>query len=269
MRRIRAEARVVLQELNGTLQTSRRSIVALLALFGAAALLSPGIGRGEGVERLLIYGASGRIGQHIVDEALSRGYTVTGVTRDRARLANDAHRINVVVGDVLDRARTSQLIESHDAVIVSVGGRPQDADPARYIAPRAAASLIEVLREMGAQGPRLIFVGNLFTLRYENGKTLLDLKRVPKSHGNYAMFYGHQIALDLFRSSEGVNWTVATPPNGLRLKGRTGRVRWGSDTLLRDPDGTPSQISPEDFAFAVLEELEAGNYIKQRFNVAR
>lgn len=247
----------------------QRHLVVILAAICLIALLSPSTSRSDEVERLLVYGASGRIGQHIVDEALLRGYAVSGVTRARPRLAENAHRVNVVVGDILDRSSTRQLIESHDAVIVSVGGAPQDSNPANYIVPLAAASLIEVLQELGDEGPRVIFVGNLFTLIYADGKTLLELDRVSEAHENFAMFYGHQVALELFRASEGVNWTIATPPNGLRLTGRTGNVRWGGDTLLRDPDGAPSQISPEDFAFAVLEELEAGNYIKRQFNVAR
>ena len=223
----------------------------------------------EKVERLLIYGASGRIGAHIVEEAVSRGYEVTGVSRDPARLERFADRINIEVGNILDRKRTADLVTSHDAVIVSIGGKPANQDPAQYIAALSADSLVDVLSEFGDNGPRLIFVGSLFTLEYEDGKTLLDLGRVPETHENYAMFYGHQIALDTFRRSERVNWTVATPPNGLRLEGRTANVRWGGDVLLRDPDGAPSQISREDFAFAVLEELESGNYIRQRFNVAR
>ncbi|MDJ0750221.1 MAG: hypothetical protein QNJ11_12095 [Woeseiaceae bacterium] len=132
-----------------------------------------------------------------------------------------------------------------------------------------AESLIEVLQTFGDDGPRLIFVGNLFTLIYEDGKTLLEMGRVDESHEFYAMFYGHQIAIDMFRASKGVNWTIATPPNGLRLEGFTGKVRFGGDELLRDPDGKPAQISREDFAYAVYEELEAGRYIRQRFNTAR
>ena len=221
------------------------------------------------VTRVLIYGASGRIGGPIVEEALSRGYEVTGVSRDPARLEKFADRIRVEVGDILDRERTSDLIASHDAVIVSIGGKPASQEPSQYIAALAAESLVEVLEQFGENGPRLIFVGNLFTLEYENGKTLLELGRVPETHEYYAMFYGHQIALDVFLQSEGVNWTVASPPNGLRLEGRTGKVRWGGDTLLRDPDGTPSAISREDFAYAVLEELESGKYVRKRFNVAR
>lgn len=258
-----------MQRLTFARWTAAPAGVAAIVLAVCSMLLTPVDAAADRVERLLIYGASGRIGQHIVDEALARGYAVTGVTRDPARLDAYAQRINVAVGDILDRTRTAELIASHDAIIVSIGGAPGDPDPANYIAALAARSLIEVLEDFGDEGPRLIFVGNLFTLIYEDGKTLLELGRVPESHENYAMFHGHQIALNEFRASKHVNWTVATPPNGLRLEGRTGDIRWGGDTLLRDADGAPSQISREDFAFAVLEELEAGNYIRQRFNVAR
>ena len=220
-------------------------------------------------KRVLVFGASGRIGSPIVEEALHRGYAVTGVTRDKTRLDAFAGRIDIEVGDILDRERLADLIAGHDAVIVSVGGAPRDKNPSQYIAALAAESLIEVLGPLGDDGPRLIFVGNLFTLEYEDGKTLLDLGRVPESHRNYAMLHGHQIALDRFRQSDGVNWTVASPPNGLRLEGRTGQVRWGGDELLRDADGKPAEISREDFAFAIFEELERGAYMKRRFNVAR
>lgn len=219
--------------------------------------------------RLLVYGASGRIGSHIVKEALVRGYRVTGVSRDASRLADIADRIDVEEGDILDAGQLADLAGAHDAVIVSVGGMPQNQDPSQYIAALAAERLIDVWSGFGDDGPRLIFVGNLFTLEYEDGKTLLELGRVPETHQYYAMFHGHQIALDRFRASRGVNWTIATPPNGLRLEGRTGKVRWGGDELLRDEGAKPSEISPEDFAFAVLEELENANYVRQRFNVAR
>ncbi len=223
----------------------------------------------HGDERILIFGASGQIGSHLVEEGLKRGYSVTGVSRNPERLSGFADRIQVEAGDILDREQTRALVSTHDAVIVSVGGTPSDKNPETYIAALAAESLVDVMQTFGESGPRLIFVGNLFTLVYEDGKSLLELGRVDKSHEFYAMFYGHQIALETFRASEGVNWTVATPPNGLRLEGFTGRVRFGGDELLREPNGRPSEISREDFAYAVYEELEAGRYIRQRFNVAR
>ena len=245
-----------------------RILLLLVGCFGSG-ISAAGAGKAPAIDNVLIFGASGRIGRHIVDEALYRGYRVTGVTRDPARLEDVADRIAVETADILDREAIAALVDAHDAIIVSVGGSPQSPDPARYIAATAAESLIDVLQSRGENGPRLIFVGNLFTLDYEDGKSLLDLGRVAEDHKNFAMFHGHRIALDRFRASGNVNWTIATPPNGLRLEGRTGNIRWGGETLLRDPDGRPSEISPEDFAFAIFEELALGNYVQKRFNVAR
>ena len=242
-------------------------LASCVAVFGCAG--PAGTSQTASALRVAVFGASGRIGSHITREALDRGYIVTGVSRDRARLEGKFENITIVEADILDRDALKAVAQAHDVLLVSIGGKPSSQEPAEYIAYRAARSLIEVLGSLGADGPRMIFVGNLFTLEYENGKTLLDLGRVAPTHENYAMFYGHQLALDAFRASEGVNWTIASPPNGLRLKGRTGKVRWGGDELIRDADGKPGTISPEDFAFAVLEELEANRYPRQRFNVAR
>lgn len=219
-------------------------------------------------QRLLIFGASGRIGGHIVEEALLQGYHVTAVSRDASRLEHLSGRVAISIADILDQRALARLISEHDAVLVSVGGKPASDAPVDYIAHTAANSLIEVMERL-ATNKRLLFVGNLYTLEYEGGLTLLELGRAPKSHPNYAMFYGHQLALDAFAASDAVNWTVAAPPNGLRLSGRTGRVRWGGRVLLRDADGTPSTISPEDFAYAFVQELENGNYVRKQFNVAR
>lgn len=219
--------------------------------------------------RVAVFGASGRIGGHIAQEALDRGYQVTGVSRDPARLDGKFEEMPIAQADILDRAALQTIAQTHDVLLVSVGGKPTNQIPEDYIAYQAALSLIEVLSALGEAGPRVIFVGNLFTLKYEADKTLLELGRVNSTHENYAMFYGHQLALDRFRASKGVNWTVASPPNGLRLKGRTAQVRWGEEVLIRDEDGKPSTISPEDFAYAVVQEMESNRYLRKRFTVAR
>jgi putative NADH-flavin reductase len=174
-----------------------------------------------------------------------------------------------VQGDILDRGSLERLALDHDALIVSVGGAPNDNNPAAYIANQAARSLIEVLDPLGTDGPRVIFVGNVNTLQVEPGRAPLSSRHISDSDPNFSMHHGHQFALDAFLGSDGIQWTVATPPNGLRHSGRTGKLRWGEDTMLRDQDGTLSTISPEDFAFAVFQELENGRYVRRRFTVAR
>lgn len=215
---------------------------------------------------ILIYGASGRIGGVLTNEALLRGYKVTGVSRSPEKLEEKFPQINAVEGDILDRNSVKELLSSYTTVLVSIGGKPTSPDATKYIAYEGAPSLIEVLEEMGTAGPRLIFVGNLFTLKTAEGELLLDR---AEEHQNYAMFMGHQMALDAFRNSNNINWSIASPPNGFRLKDRTGKVRFGTDTLLLNSDGEPASISLEDYAYGIFEEISAEKYLSKRFTLAR
>ena len=190
------------------------------------------------------------------------------MTRERDRLEGKFDAINIVEGDILDQSRLAQLVGEHDAILVSVGGRPSSQDPSQYIAATAAQSLVSVLETLGDGGPRLLFVGNLYTLENTQGQSLIEQGRAD-GHRNEAMFRGHQIALRRFRASQRTRWTIATPPNGFRLTGRTGNLLWGQDRLLVDDSGTALSISLQDFAFAMLEELETPRYEKARFTVAR
>ncbi len=248
----------------------RRNILLIglaLATLGCAGTNEPAAAPGG--KNLLVIGASGRIGGHIVQEALARGHTVSGMTRRPESLAGRYPGMTVVAGDVLDATRMRSLVSDYDTVIVSVGGRPQSPDPEQYIAATAASSLIEVLAPLGDAGPRLLFVGSVFTLKRADGRTLLESHPTVHERENYPMFLAHQIALDRFRASSGVRWTVASPPNGLRLSGRTGDLVWGDDHLLLDDDGSLAQISPEDYAYALMEEIEHARYVGRRFTVAR
>ncbi len=220
----------------------------------------------ENGKEILIYGASGRIGGALTDEALLRGYQVTGVSRSPEKLQEKFPQINAVKGDILDRDSVKKLLSSYKTVLVSIGGKPTSPDATKYIAYQGAISLIEVLEEMGAAGPRIIFVGNVFTLRTAEGELMLER---GKEHHNYPMFMGHQMALDAFRESNNINWSIASPPNGFRLKDRTEKVRYGTDTLILNSDGKPASISLEDYAYGIFEEIIAENYLSKRFTLAR
>lgn len=217
-------------------------------------------------KEILIFGASGRIGGQLTDEALLRGYLVTGVSRNPEELQLKFPQIEAVKGDILDRDNLESLLTGQETVLISVGGKPTSPDAEKYIAYTAAVSLIDVLSEMGSSGPRIIFVGNVFTLSTENGEPMLER---GKDSPNYPMFKGHQLALDAFRESQNINWSIASPPNGFRLKGRTQKVRYGTDTLLLDAEGKPASISLADYAYGIFEEIDDENYLSRRFTLAR
>ena len=89
--------------------------------------------------RILVYGASGKVGVHIVNEALNRGHLVTAVSRDPSRITQVHDNLLAVQGDILDPESVASLVVNQDAVIVSVRrivGKSKDPNDAiQRIAP--------------------------------------------------------------------------------------------------------------------------------------
>src|SRR5438132_993908 len=105
--------------------------------------------------KIALFGATGTIGQRILNEARSRGHQVTVVTRDPSRVANG----NAVAGDVLDAASIEKAVKGHDVVISAVGPRPNE-DP--QMVPQAARALVDGVSRAGV--PRLLIVGGAGSL---------------------------------------------------------------------------------------------------------
>lgn len=74
--------------------------------------------------RLVVLGANGRTGLHVVREALDRGEIVTAVVRSNAKRPAIKHgRLNAVIGDPCDPKFLSKVFQEQDAVISTLGGR--------------------------------------------------------------------------------------------------------------------------------------------------
>lgn len=209
--------------------------------------------------KIVVYGGTGRIGQRIVDEALSRGHTVTVVVRDPSRNARQRARLTLLKGDVLDTAGMAKLMVGQDAVISSVSGFSEPLD----FFPRVAESMVNAARSVGAKAPRILWVGGASTLPTESGgrpavETNPDAQPFQK---------GKLLALNYFRSIKDVSWTELTPPSSIEPGTRTGKFRLGTEVLLKDASGK-SAISMEDYAVAMLDEIEKPQYVRSRFTVA-
>ena len=226
--------------------------VALL-LMGAAA-------SAKAAQNIVVFGGSGAIGQRIVAEALRRGATVTVVVRDpdAATLAKDP-RLTLVKGDVLDAADDARLIKGAAAVVCAVSFR-KPPDPSAYR--RAAAALVTALRATGSAAPHLLFVGGAGSLEVKPGVLLVD--GMPVAHRGEVL--GQKDALDYLRTIRDAPWTYFSPAGSITPGARTGTFRLGGDRLIVDATGK-SHISTEDYAVAVLDELEHPAHLRQRFTI--
>lgn len=71
--------------------------------------------------KILVAGATGTVGQHVVTQALARGHTVTAVARHPERLRTQDQNLTNVAADILDPAAIEPQLHGVDAVISTVG----------------------------------------------------------------------------------------------------------------------------------------------------
>jgi hypothetical protein len=72
--------------------------------------------------------------------------------------------------------------------------------------------------------------------------------------------------LNVLRGEKELDWTFLSPSYFFAPGERTGKFRLGKDELLVAADGQ-SRISTEDFAIALVDELEQPKHSRQRFTV--
>ncbi|MDH7801261.1 MULTISPECIES: NAD(P)-dependent oxidoreductase [unclassified Rhizobium] len=199
--------------------------------------------------KIALIGASGNAGSRILKELSDRGHKVTAIARSPEKIANLP---NVVAkqGDVFDQAGLSELLKGHDAVISAVHFTASDP-----------VTLIEAVRASGV--PRYLVVGGAGSLEIAPGQRVVDLPDFPTAYKAEAT-KGAEF-LDRLRGEKQLDWTFLSPSAEFVPGERTGKFRLGKDELLSNAEG--SRISFEDYAIALVDEIEKPQHSRQRFTV--
>ncbi|MBB5389955.1 MULTISPECIES: NAD(P)-dependent oxidoreductase [unclassified Herbaspirillum] len=199
---------------------------------------------------IAIIGATGNVGSRILEEALRRGHSVIAIARDASKIAARAS-VTARSADVKDTAALAAAIQGADVVVSS--GR---------FASFKAADLLPPVKQAGVK--RIAVVGGAGSLEIAPGKALIDTPEFPAEYKPEASA-GRDFLNDL-RKEQDIAWTFLSP-SALFVPGeRTGKFRLGQDQLLVAADGK-SSISYEDFAIALLDELEQPKHVRARFTV--
>jgi len=200
--------------------------------------------------KIALVGATGNVGTRIVAEALSRGHDITAIARNVSRVAPRAH-LRAVAADLTDEKAGPAALSGHDCVVLSV--RFKDLDFER------------VLRTVKASGvARLLIVGGAASLEVKPGLALIDTPDFPdviKPEAEPA-----RQALNRLRKEKELDWTFLSPSVFFGPGERTSKFRLAGDTLLTAADGK-SHISYEDYAIALLDEIETPKHRRARFTV--
>ncbi|MGE7762557.1 NAD(P)-dependent oxidoreductase [Peribacillus sp. NPDC097895] len=204
-----------------------------------------------------IIGASGKAGNLILKEAMTRGHEVTAIVRDEAKVQNIV--ASVVEKDIF--SLKSDDIKEFDVIVNAFGAAPGK----EHLHVDAGKVLIEAMK--GAPQTKLIVVGGAGSLFVDEAKTtrVLDTPEFPKEY--FATAYNQSKNLEDLQSANGIQWTFISPSAFFDPQGnRTGGYKLGKDNLLVNSKGE-SYVSYADFAIAVLDEIENPQHINQRFTV--
>jgi putative NADH-flavin reductase len=203
-----------------------------------------------------LYGATGNAGSRILGELLNRGHQVTAIVRDPAKLPLQPG-LTVRKGDLTDIAAIAEAVRGTPAVISAYG--PGLNAPGDLVG--ATEHLVAGLKQAGVS--RLLMVGGAGSLEVAPGVQLVDSGYLPEEWKPIAL--AHRDALAILRSSD-LDWTSLCPAAYFEPGQRTGVFRLGQDNLVANEKGD-SRISFEDFAIAMVDELENHAHPRQRFSV--
>ncbi len=209
--------------------------------------------------KIAIFGASGMVGQDILNEALARGHQVTAIVRSPSKLTVQHANLTVQAGDAGDTATVTKLAAGHDAVISAVVDRANIESTVT-----TAQAFIAGVRAAGVK--RVISVGGAGSLEVAPGVALVDTEQFPAEYRPESLAYRE--VLNIYRGIDPAElaWTVVSPSIVIYPGAAKGNFRVGSDQLLFDAEGNCT-ISCGDFAVALLNELENPQFIGQRFTV--
>lgn len=205
--------------------------------------------------KVVLYGASGMIGSRVLDELLSRGHQVTAVVRNPAKIT--AAGVRVLKGDVTETDSVAETAAGADAAI-SAYAPPKGDEPTLSAVTYA---LIDGLTAAGVK--RLIMVGGAGSLKV-GGVPLLDAPGFPEDYR--AIAEAHRDILPILEESD-FDWSYLSPAAFIQPGERTGKFRLGGTDLVADEKGE-SRISAEDYAIALVDELENPQHIRQQFTAA-
>ena len=212
-------------------------------------------------KEILLIGATGFVGSAILNELLSRGHKVTAVVRDPAKL--EGKEVTAVKEDVANVDAIAELAKGKDAVISAYN--PGWANPdIETLITENYPKILNAAKQSGVG--RLLIVGGAGTLFCAPGLRVVDSGAIPEEIMGGVRPLG-DFYLNTLMNENDIDWVFFSPAGAFDENGqRTGKFRIGKDDLIVDADGN-SHISVQDYAVAMVDELEQQNHHKERFTI--
>lgn len=211
---------------------------------------------------VLLIGATGFVGSAVLNELVSRGHKVTAVVRNIEKLAK-SDLVDAVKEDVANVDAIAKLAEGKDAIISAYNPGWTNPDIATLITENYP-KILEAAKKSGVE--RLLIVGGAGTLFCAPGLRVVDSGAIPAEIMGGVRPLG-DFYLNTLMNENDIDWVFFSPAGVFDQEGKkTGNYRLGKDDLIVDAEGN-SHISVQDYADAMVNELEKPSHHKERFTI--
>ena len=171
--------------------------------------------------------------------------------------------VEAVEADVADVDAIAKLAEGKDAVISAYNPGWMNPDIARLITENYP-KILQAAKKSGVK--RLLIVGGAGTLFCAPGLRVVDSGAIPEEIMDGVRPLG-DFYLNTLMNEQDIDWVFFSPAGAFDEKSeRTGKFRLGKDDLIVDENGQ-SHISVQDYAVAMVDELEKDEHHKERFTI--
>ncbi len=214
------------------------------------------------MKKIVLIGATGFVGTAILNEALTRGYSVKAIVRDPSKVVTESLGLELVKADIMDTANLVTLLKDVDAVISAYNPGWSNPDIA-IDTDKGYKSIISATKQAKIQ--RLQIVGVAGSLFVAPGKTVVDSGIIPDAILPGVLALAKVLNEDLKKEKD-LDWVFFSPAGVIAPGDRTAKYRLGKDNLVVDANGE-SRISVEDYAKAMIDELESPQHHQERFTI--
>lgn len=212
--------------------------------------------------RVALIGASGFVGSHLLTELINRNYHVVAIVRSADKVKEKNDKLKVIETDIFDTDKLAETLKGCDVVVSAYNPGWKNPNIAEETL-KGYESILAAAKKSGIK--RIQIVGGAGTLYIGPGKTVIEAGLIPDNilPGVKALA---KVLKEYLLPEKSIDWVFFSPAGTIEPGERTGKYRLGLDNLIKDKNGK-SKISVEDYAKAMVDELEKPQHHYQRFTI--
>jgi len=204
--------------------------------------------------KLLVIGATGGTGLHLIQEAIGQGHEVTALVRSPEKVTVSDDKLKVVRGDILSLDDLSTAMCGCEAVLSAVGGRPGVWTPCTVYS-QSVQVAVEAMRKAGVT--RFITVTAIGT-KDDPGLPFIWRWVLKPSMMRNVVGDMEKAEDFLLEHCSDITYTVVRPPRLTKLPSEGGSVQVAEGQCV--PDVTSRSITRQDLARFMLDCLTDSRY---------